>query len=47
MLDKQKLLEFLDRKAQDRGVDTTSGLVITAIYAGLADRIRSGEFEEN
>lgn len=46
MLDREALLAFLDAKANARGVDTTSGLVITSIYEGLASRIRSGEFDE-
>lgn len=46
MIDKQALLAFLDDKANARDVSKTSGLVISAIYSGLAARIRAGVFDE-
>lgn len=45
MIDEKALLAFLDERAKDRDVNKTSGLVIASIYAGLADRIRNGDFD--
>lgn len=45
-IDRDALLAFLDRKVEERGRANTSGLVITSVYSGLANRIRSGEFDE-
>lgn len=45
MFSETRLLEFLDRKAKERDINNTSGLVIAAVYEGLANRIRSGEFD--
>lgn len=44
-IDRDALLAFLDRKVEERGRADTSGLVITSVYSGLANRIRSGEFD--
>lgn len=38
-MDRQKLLDFLEQRT-----DHTS-VVVQAIYAGLADRIRAGQFD--
>lgn len=45
-IDRAKLLAFLKNRANARGTDSTSGLVITSIYEGLVTRINSGEFDE-
>ncbi|HEY3491379.1 MAG TPA: hypothetical protein VGK43_00405 [Solirubrobacterales bacterium] len=45
LIDADALIVFLDRKVKERGKADASGLVITSVYSGLANRIRSGEFD--
>lgn len=40
MLDTEKLLAFLEQRTDHTNV------VIQAVYAGLADRIRNGQFDD-
>lgn len=39
-LDRDKLLAWLDRRAK------STGLVAGAVYAGLAERIRRGDYDD-
>lgn len=43
MLDKTKLLAWLKDRVNER--TSIQGLVITAVYLGLAERIRRGDFD--
>lgn len=47
MLDQQRLLEFLARKAKEAPVGDAPMLVQYAIYEGLAERIKRGEFDSD
>lgn len=45
MLDRKKLLEFVEGKARAAPPGDAGMLVQHAIYEGLANRIKSGEFD--
>lgn len=45
MINENALLKFLDEQAKGRDVSRRGGLIATAVYEGLASRIRAGEFE--
>jgi hypothetical protein len=47
VLDERKLLEFLARKAKESPVGDAPLLVQHAIYEGLAERVKSGEFNSD
>lgn len=47
-IDRAKLLGHLTQKDKQREpYDNTTDLVVGAIYAGLADQIRRGDFDED
>lgn len=45
MIDKDALVKFLERRAREAPVQEPTMLVNYAMYQGLADRIRRGEFD--
>lgn len=45
MIDPQKLLEFVEKRAREANPSDAPLLVQHAIYEGLANRIKSGEFD--
>lgn len=46
MIDREKLLEFLARRAREAPPGGDPGLLVQhSIYEGLANRVKSGEFD--
>lgn len=44
-LDRDKLLAFLRERREARGVNDSSGLVLSSLYEGLETRIKAGQFD--
>lgn len=46
MADNAKLVAWLRERATEQRGNSTDSLVVAAVYAGLADRVERGDFDE-